>query len=700
MSRAKRWIHRLAVDHVSGRAAIAIAVVLGAAMALCAFDLDFLLGRGDFWAYPSGDASTQLLGFRYFLHDSWRFPLLKTTMIAGEHGASIIHLDSLPILALPAKLLAPITGEDLNPFGLWMAACYVLMAYFAVRLTRALGARTAIAAVAAALVALTFHPFLGRFYHIALNAQFLLVWAACLYVEREIDDDPAAFKRAWTRQLIVGLLVHPYLFTMSFAIFVAALLRGSRAPTVHRRVRLRAFAVVLGCILAVGVVTGHLGHDVAVGKAKGFGQASHNVGSLFVPTPGHSQLAPDIPPRLMEMTGFQWDGSMFLGFGVLALVAVHLVASTRQIGQLLRRHAALVAVLVLMYLFALSNRAYVFQQEIWTYKVPRVFGWVAMQFRATGRFAWPVGFWIVTGIVGFTARRFRPALATPLLVIVAAVGVYEAIPSVKIVRAATQRPGVRELDWAAWAPAIAGHDRVAQWPSYQCMDHIVATVGMQSREIQFLSAVHAVPINGTYSGRNTLDCDREHRSWQPLERAPGALSLYVRAEMPAERPPGCRAVGAWIVCSDRWGTPAMAALGALADADAAAPYSRGELIDFGPVKSATPYLESGWGRAEYRAMVVDARSARLVLQLEDPVPDLELHVDGRVVGPEGDPSTTTLAISANGVAIARRQLAVGTYDVTVTVPASAVGAGRLALTFERIGGPPDLQVQLAHATLR
>ena len=232
-------------DELGRREAWAIAAVLGMATCLLAFGLDFILGRGPHWAFPGGDLQAQLVGYRYFVSDSWHFPLLKTAMI-GPKGVNIVVLDSIPLVALAGKLLRGIVGETFNPYGWWMLAIYVLQARFAMRLTGALGVRTRLPALAAAVFALTSHVFILRFYHQALDAHFVLLWALCLYFERPCAASPWRSSRSAGRSCSAcALLVHPYLFAMAFAIFAAAcvhgvrfdraLLRTPRAGGAHRR---------------------------------------------------------------------------------------------------------------------------------------------------------------------------------------------------------------------------------------------------------------------------------------------------------------------------------------------------------------------------------------------------------------------------------------------------------------------------------
>jgi hypothetical protein len=520
----------LASREISRRERWAIAIVLGALVCLYSFGLDFILGRGDFWAQPIGDAQTHLTGYRYFVADTWHYPLLKTTMVAPPKGINIALLDSIPLIALPGKLLAPLLGPSFVPYGWWMLAVYVLQAYFAIRLVSALGHGTRLAALGAAVFALTFHAFLLRFFHPALNAHFLILWALCLYFELDIQRSWRLLGLRWAALLVVALLVHPYLLLMAFAIFAASLGRGVRRDMRDVGRRAAVALAVVASIALVGTVTGHFARSVRkASSACCFGEASHNVGSMVVPNPGMSKIWPSSPGLLIDRTYSQWDGSMFLGFPVLLLLATALVRSPRQVGCAIRRHAPLALALVAMLTFAASNRAFLFDRTLWSFDVPGPLATITGTFRASGRFAWPFGLAVVLGTLAFTLRRVRPALAVPLILSLAGVSVVEGVTAMQVVRANTNHGGPQALDPAIFRPALAAHERVEQWPSYQCLGAAMAMADQDSRDLQLMAAELGLPINGVRAGRQTTSCRLEAQHWRPFETAPGVIALYLRA---------------------------------------------------------------------------------------------------------------------------------------------------------------------------
>jgi hypothetical protein len=110
----------------------------------------------------------------------------------------------------------------------------------------------------------------------------------------------------------------------------------------------------------------------------------------------------------------QYEGFAYLGFGVLVLAAVALGRCWRALPRLVRDNPVLSATLLVLTLWAVSNRIYLGDLLVADYPVPgfldrTVLSW----FRSSGRFLWPLAWLIMAlGICGsLAALRPRGAMA-------------------------------------------------------------------------------------------------------------------------------------------------------------------------------------------------------------------------------------------------------------------------------------------------
>jgi hypothetical protein len=539
---------RAVVENASSRAAYLVAFVLGAAFALRVFGLPFLLGTSDFWSYPPGDTNTQLTGYHFFVRDSWHWPLLRTTLVGPPQGMNVLTVDVIPIVALPAKLWSTATGHVANIYGLWMLSCYMLQATFATRLVRALGERSLFGAVIGSTIALSTYAFILRFFHEGLCAHFTLLWALALYFELAEEWHPWRAARSLSIVMIIALLCHPYLAAMTCAITAATVFRIRPHFNRETASRVAVLGISLALLVATGVACGHISGTVMNSQSSGYGLASLNLVAPFLPFPHYSAIWPGAP-YAQEATGLQWDGAFFLGFGVLALIALHLAVSGRPILRFARAHAILLAAFLALTIYALSNQIHLSKTVLFTWPIPKQLLWLTGQFRSTGRLFWPVGYFIIIAVPTFTLLRFRRPVGVALAAICALVQVYDATTCIGIVERSTALPAPHWLDWAEWQPAIAAHARVRQLPSYDCDTTLGNTrIGFESREIQFMTALAGRAINGIRTARPSVNCKEEEQAIvQPIDE-PDTLTLYPRVRGWHDRP-ACIAASTFRACS-------------------------------------------------------------------------------------------------------------------------------------------------------
>lgn len=395
------------------------------------------------------------------------------------------------------RLLFRATGQVIPLFGAWSGLCMVGMALASTGLVRALGARGACAAAAAAAIGVSMPALLARWGHLSLMAQALLPLAFLFYVRLHRAARPhSVFGRA--AALCLGaLLVHPYLFLMVSGIAAA----GVAQAGTDRRLRgaawvLVALAAVLGSAVAA---MGYLSGDGPVTDT-GFGDYSTNLLSPFLPQ--LSGVFPDGLPRILDGTGGQYEGFAYLGAGLLLLLA-GLPFLARP--ALARRHPWLLAVIAGFTVLALSNRVMFGPFAVLDVPLPEWAMHAAGVVRSSGRFAWP-GVYLLAALAVSTAARWRWSPAVLLL----ATGLQwmDAGPLRRMVGASVSGPGPAVLDIAAWQAVLPGLDRVVVDPPAACLPR---TPGLEWQrqaavQIQFMAAQAGVPTNTLAAARTRPDC--------------------------------------------------------------------------------------------------------------------------------------------------------------------------------------------------
>jgi hypothetical protein len=353
-----------------------------------------------------GDPATHYLGWAYFRHSPWTFPLGLNPFYGLELGNSIIFSDSNPLLALLFKPFNAWLPATFQYFGLWLLACFVLQAWFGWKLLGLMTGNPLIRLLGTGLLVFSPPMFLRMGGHLSLSGHFLIL--AALYLALL----PNLYRRrlAWGALLAVTAMVHAYLLAMVALIWVADLLGKTFSQQLTRRQGLlegvSLFAVVSVCCWQVGYFA------IADGaQSGGFGLYRMNLLSPLDPA-GWSLILPDLPKASGDYEGFNYPG-----LGVLLLVPLALIAWLRNRQPLkdeLRVRPWLMLALIGLSLFALSNQIGV-GAHTFSYPLPKIAIKLANVFRASGRMFWPVLYALILMVMFLLVRGYRPRIVVALL---------------------------------------------------------------------------------------------------------------------------------------------------------------------------------------------------------------------------------------------------------------------------------------------
>ena len=353
-----------------------------------------------------GDPATHYLGWAYFRHSPWTFPLGLNPSYGLELGNSIIFSDSNPLLALLFKPFNAWLPATFQYFGLWLLACFVLQAWFGWKLLGLMTGNPLIRLLGTGLLVFSPPMFLRMGGHLSLSGHFLIL--AALYLALL----PNLYRRrlAWGALLAVTAMVHAYLLAMVALIWVADLLGKTFSQQLTRRQGLLEgvllFAVVSVCCWQVGYFA------IADGaQSGGFGLYRMNLLSPLDPA-GWSLILPDMPKASGDYEGFNYPG-----LGVLLLVPLALITFLRNRQPLkdeLRVRPWLLLALIGLSLFALSNQIGV-GAHTFSYPLPKVAIKLANIFRASGRMFWPVLYALILMVMFLLVRGYRPRIVVAVL---------------------------------------------------------------------------------------------------------------------------------------------------------------------------------------------------------------------------------------------------------------------------------------------
>jgi hypothetical protein len=519
------------------------AALLGLLQLALVFPVAFLFPVAGGDAAPVGDAAQHAIAQRYFIADAWRWPVLLARNMNAPEGVNIAFADAIPLLALPLKIASPLLPPGFHGIGLWYAVATVAQPLAAVWALRGTGERRFVPAIGIALAALAMPAWLARYGHAALTGHATILVALGLYLRLARRQTPGLWAAAGLAMLAT-LLIHPYLAAMALAVLgavpVTLLARGGRGA-------IAAGAGLAGVAAAVAGAMALLGYLGAAGDG-GYGRYALNLLSPLWPY--RSLLLGGSVPREIDATGHGgWEGYAWLGAGLLGGLALVLVLRPGAVAATMRRHAGLALALAALTALAVSHRVGAGDRIVLDLgSVPAVLE----QFRASGRFFWPVLYALLVGTVALVAGAGR---AGPWLAL--GIGIVQVIDAAPIRRDLAAWASARP-PWTLDAPGLralmAGAERLTLLPSWPCIPPGATRTFMQAHEALALASERGLPASTMHVARwrSPPVCDDAARAAAPL--APGELRLILPDAVPAlsplvpEREARCRMVGEAVAC--------------------------------------------------------------------------------------------------------------------------------------------------------
>lgn len=545
---------------------ILTSLAIGLVYSLSFIGPTFIDPHSDYWRYLRHDQAQAFIGLHYYLQEPLGWPLFLAKNL-GSQGANIVFTDSIPIMALIGKLVCRFFVIPTPVFVIvWFVLCYCLSALFAALVLRELCGRGIIYIVIGAFAALTVPILLFRIGHYSLLGQFLIIWSFYGYVlfTRRQNYRIGLFHLYST--IVLGLLIHGYLFAIVFGLFLVAVLQRKTKLHESRRFVLGVAAGGIGLTAVSLLVFGYIGADSTLSAGGGYGMFSMNVLSPVLPQissifPEFARIMGASHPvcDVLDVNGKQLDAYNYLGAGLLVLLVLHIVLSRSHIKDAIRAHAWLSVLLAGFTLFAISTTVFFGPYVLVDMGLTGVkaIDYVINQFRFSGRFFWPVTYILLFGLISLTTIRFsRPVALTILL----ACSVLQFIDTHRLRQGLVWHTSEQRrpcfTDDGELRALMARHEKIVVLPTIFCAIKADRQTFDTYIALQMAAAERATPINSYHAARSSFDCSAERvlTSAFPHED-PKTLYIYptvpgwVDISQKLVEAPNCREMSFGYVCS-------------------------------------------------------------------------------------------------------------------------------------------------------
>ena len=468
-----------------------------------------------------GDAAQHFLGWHFFRSEGWGFPL---GIIEGYHypqGTSLVYTDSIPLLAVPLKMIGSLLPAVFQYHGFWLLSAYILQGYFSILLLKETINRPALIILGACFFLLS--PILVQRarIHESLTAHWIILAALYLYLQA----DTFKYRIRWLLLLALASLVHFYLLVMAAMIFLGYLLKQFLLNQKKLPVSLLKFTALAFVLTLIPMwLAGYFIFNVRNTDSGGFGNYSMNLAAPFNATPiegeiGEFAFLEPIPVATHDQL---FEGFNYLGLGLILLLLIAGFLFIRQRDAVpVRRYLPLILVGVVLFIISLSNKITLADKTLIELQLPFIVEKGLGIIRSSGRMFWPISYMVMLASIGVVGKYLTTKKAFLLLLALFVIQVVDLAPWYLNVN----------LDETTWESPLVS----AEWEQLmETADHIVFIppneFDADIMTFAFLAASHGKTINVGPTARTDIEFRAQYRTKVIKEFEQGQLAaktLYV-----------------------------------------------------------------------------------------------------------------------------------------------------------------------------
>lgn len=489
------------MDSIIKRADYFYAVAIAILLFSFYYDFSILWPENINWLLTARhDWGQHYLGWAFYREEPWTFPLGTINNFIYPSSTNIGFTDSIPLLALPFKLLSPILPDDFQYIGLWLLICYITTAFYSLKIFRLYNIDSLPAIIATILI--TGNPMLWyRGMHPALCAHGFIIASIYFYLKPVTAANAGAINRKQAILTVLTSLVHPYLTAMVIGFNFILPFRNyyyDRVLSLKKAILYPAITCV--AIPLIWFIVGLLkvGPSERLGVESEYGHYGLNLNSLFNSF-GFSSLVPGLHRGYQE----NYESYMYFGLGLGILVVVSLLYGLIN-GKFKifksKKYYPLIFLIVCTTFFAISNKVMFNDVLLFNIKLPQKLLEIGGIFRMSCRFFWITYYLMLFFFLIVIIRNKLPRwLVVSLLFAALAVQAYDVYPISKY-RYFPQGTYNTPLDEGKWNSILKDFDRMIAYPPFR-LDLLKR---LDYQDLSFVAVKNNKAISTGYTARNNI----------------------------------------------------------------------------------------------------------------------------------------------------------------------------------------------------
>ncbi len=384
---------------------IAGAGVIGFGLFLYIFGISVLNPANVDWILTylgsGNDATAQIIGVNAYVNGRWQFPVFLFNEISYPAMQSILTTDSIPLLALPAKIFRFILPTPFQYWGIYLCVNLVLQGVFGIMIMRDITSNKVYKYCGTLILIMSPIMLYCMPAHNALSSHWLIL-ASIIVLGRDMTLKKRMIY--WSIVLTLALFIHVYIFVMVGAIFTMSVWKemlnrynSSRSEGLIYKELFLGVALIVAIALVELYILGIF--SIKMEPSTGaYGTLQMNLNSLINPyCSEYSGLVKAMPHTENQ----QIEGFNYLGLGVIILLLFYSKSLLNLFldSEWIKKNYCVIIICIMLTLFALSNRIVIGNCVLIDIMLPTRIKSLCSVLRASGRMFWPVYYLIVIGVL-------------------------------------------------------------------------------------------------------------------------------------------------------------------------------------------------------------------------------------------------------------------------------------------------------------
>ena len=333
------------------------------------------------------DVTTDIISWKFFKDDIWRFPLGSNPNYGMDIGSGVAFSGSIPIMAIFFKLFANILPDNFHYFGLWIFICFFLQSYIAFLIIHN-QTKNLYFSIVGSLFFLLSPPLINRLsFHLSLCAHWLILLGFYIEIKKDLINKNIY----WAVLISLSALIHFYFTIMLSGIFFLFLLNNFKNNLKLKKFYSQIF-LILGSLTITMFIIGYFDVPFVDALAYGYGNYTLDISSLFNPNTAVIKGGIDWSYFLENKTVLSPEGFAYLGIGGIFLLIYIIVIFIYDFKNLIKKNYFLPIffIVTIFLIIAVTNKVHFFNNIIFDFELPTILYGALSIVRASGRLVWPI----------------------------------------------------------------------------------------------------------------------------------------------------------------------------------------------------------------------------------------------------------------------------------------------------------------------